>query len=536
MISDSESDKEKDPPAAIELINEKFLEIIEKLEKERDRFYLESKNLKREVKRLTKENESFQKIPQNFEKTWKKQEESKIQSESKSKPNNGPQYDIVVKVNSLMAAGAGWSVEFKDDDIEAVEKKSLFGSSFGFLGRRKVGKSFIVNKICGDEFALGNYSTEGLSVIYCKDPTFAVLDQTVAVLDTPGIGDPILFYKNNEMLMGKVDDFIKEMTNDMGMTEYFIQNFIADSCDIIVLVVDQLTQNDQKMIERMKYIYKPMKTVIIIHNMHQLEHKEEVQKMAQYIIESAFQVKQYIIPGSEVLYYMENPKDSIHNKIIHLIQGKEGCPSGDFFNKPSLDFLKKFFMMSGNSQFKLLEKLNKHWTENHKVYCNNFVETKEIPQFKLTKSEQLKMTTNISKDNWLYKLDFDQKMDLQTMELNPVGSLKDTNVKYHVYTNQQSKFREKIYFFELPGCDQKPSISLKSLAKEGEQVLTLTIKPNSNMKPEGYIADIGGFSFDSFIKKVKINDEYGEYDCEKDFTRLENGILRMRFTLREEEF
>lgn len=91
-----------------------------------------------------------------------------------------------------------------------------------------------------------------------------------------------------------------------------------------------------------------------------------------------------------------------------------------------------------------------------------------------------------------------------------------------------------IYFFELPGCDQKPSISLKRLAREDEQVLTLTIKNSSNLKPDEYKADIGGFPLGSFMKKIKINDEFGEYDCDKEFTRLENGILGMRFTLKED--
>ena len=308
--------------------------------------------------------------------------------------------------------------------------------------------------------------------------------------------------------------------------------------------MEQLTQNDQKMIERIKHLYAAKKTIIIVHNMFKLEAKDEVLDRATFEIEGAFRVMKQMIPGSDVPFYIEKPQTGdakTKNSIVHLVFGKEGCSSGDFFNKASLGHLIKFNETGTEiSKFDLLERLNKYWNEKHRLYINNFLDLAEIPQFELVPKRDpegagKKGKKTKGKETWLYKLDFEQELDLKAPEFNVLGTLKDIDINYHMYTNNNNKAREKIYFFELPGCEEKPQISLKRLAKEGEQVLTLNITTKEMKKMDGFKADIGRLVSGNFIKKIRINDEFGEYNCDKKFTSIENGILRMRFILKEDE-
>ena len=540
--SSDESDHGNQSKKALKSKIEKLAEEIENLEEDVKKLKEKNKTQAKKIKVQDKE------IIQLQEKLNEKlEEESKKQSKPKEKPSK---YDIVVKINSMVAATEGWVVEFKDNDKEAIEKKFQIDQiAVGVMGRENVGKTFLVNKICGEKFGSGYYiNTEGLSIKYC---TGEDKQHVKVLLDSAGMNSAIYFFNYNEAQMYvknkseklSVQEYerIKVlMINDRCMTEYFIQNFILDACNMILIIVEQLTQNDQKMIERIKHLYAAKKTIIIVHNMFKLELREQVEDRATYEIEGAFRVMLQKIPGSDVPFYIEKPQTGdakTKNSIVHLILGKEGAPSGDFFNKASLAHLIKFNETGTEiSKFDLLEKLNKYWTEKHRLYINNFLDSSEIPRFELVPSGETgkKAKKNKGKETWLYKLDCKQELELKAPEFNVLGTLKDIDINYHVYTNNSTKVREKVYFFELPGCKEKPQISLKRLAKEGEQVLTLNIKTYM-MKMDGYKADIGGLASGNFVKKIKINDEFGEYNCDKDFTSIDNGILRMRFTLKEDE-
>ena len=142
-------------------------------------------------------------------------------------------------------------------------------------------------------------------------------------------------------------------------------------------------------------------------------------------------------------------------------------------------------------------------------------------------------------DGWFFRLNTKQELnlqapellDLKAPELNVLGTMKDIDMTYHIYSNGK---REKIYYFECPGCGEKPAMILKKLPKENEQVMTLNIKTNIQ-KPENFKLIYGGLNVGSVIRKVKINDEFGEYECDKSFTDIKIGILQNKFILTKDE-
>ena len=115
------------------------------------------------------------------------------------------------------------------------------------IGKKKVGKTYIVNKICGENFWSGYYATtEGLSIKYCDEKS----KHLKVVLDSAGMNSAIFFYnyyeaevyyKNKDRKISFAEyDKIKELIkNDRCMTEYFIQNFILDACNAILIIVEQ---------------------------------------------------------------------------------------------------------------------------------------------------------------------------------------------------------------------------------------------------------------------------------------------------------
>ena len=318
------------------------------------------------------------------------------------------------------------------------------------------------------------------------------------------------------------------------MTEYFIQNFILYSCNIIIIVVELLTQNDQKIIERIRHLYSEKKSIIIIHNMFKLELKQHVLERAELEIEGAFFVNRMVIPESKqhVPYYIEKSKSSKKN-IIHLILGKDNCESGNFFNDASMRQLTKIIDTDADiSKFDLLAKLNRYWEEKNGIYFTTFREEKEVPPFELVyENEKNNAKTNDKNDKGkpFYKLKSNKELQLKVPEFNVLGALKDLDITYHLFVISNPR-REKIYYFELPGCMEKPKITLNKNPKENEQILTLTIQSGLD-SPEEYRCEEGGLSMGTFTKKIKINDDHGEYKRDHGFTKLEHGILKIKLVL-----
>ncbi len=241
-----------------------------------------------------------------------------------------------------------------------------------------------------------------------------------------------------------------------------------------------------------------------------------------------------IIPGSnpEVPYYIEKNKINKKN-IIHLILGQNNAQSGKHFNEASMKQLMKIIEVDAEiSKFDLLAKLNRYWEEKNGIYFTTFREEKEIPLFQLIYENEKKKNPKADKGKAYYKLNSDKELELKIPEFNVLGAMKDLDIAYHLFVINHPK-REKIYYFELPGCLEKPKSTMKK-NQENEQILTLKIDRKLDA-PEKYKCEIGGLSTGNFTKKIKINDENGDYKCDHDFTKLEHGILKMKFLLREDE-
>ena len=452
--------------------------------------------------------------------------------------NQGGRYDIVVNIDSLLNCNdEGWAIDYQDQ--ERIKSYSQLNQvAIGVIGRENTGKTFIINKIAQENFPSSYYvNTKGLSLKYFTQPQ----KQLKVFLDSAGMNPAVLFMSEENRLKyskfvefeenpknipknqisKKVYEKMKEfMINDKCMTEDFIQSFILYSCNIILIVVDMLTQQDQKIIERIKTMYSGLKNIIIVHNFSKLESKEKVLEKAYSDIKGAFYAMDSIIDNTEIPIFIEKTSKNNIN-ILHLILGREGCQSGDFFNEKTIGHIIKTIETSlSMEKFDILNKINDFWKQRNGIYFNCFREEPELPLFKIE---------NI-KNKAFIKLNFHKKLELKTPEFNVLGGLKNMELVYHLYVKTHPN-NEKIYFFELPGLIKIPEIGLQLDKSENEQFLILNIENMADF-PETYKCQEGGLPSGKYQKKIKINDQFGYYDVENTFTNLKNGILQMKFVLK----
>ena len=161
-------------------------------------------------------------------------------------------YDLIIDIESFddLKSSTGWKILTSDDgndkyhhfiskDNKSSESKLL--NRIGVLGVSSVGKTFILKKLIGKQGDIK--ATKGISVIYPekteKDKLFVCLDSQgseVPIIDQKLSADEIFNLTEKERLTK-----VKDLSKDKKFTEIFIQDFIINKSNILIVVVDQLT-------------------------------------------------------------------------------------------------------------------------------------------------------------------------------------------------------------------------------------------------------------------------------------------------------
>ena len=165
-------------------------------------------------------------------------------------------YDCVLQVENFRdISNEGWILKIPQKD-EFKQKKC--GSVFALVGLYNKGKTFILNQLTGSLFGSGqSYTTEGISM-----KEVIIDNERFFVLDTAGTNSPI--------------DLSKIEERDKKITEVFIQDLALNIADYFILVVNDFTSKDQKILKRIvQYVkdQKQFKSIFVIHNFQNV--KEE---------------------------------------------------------------------------------------------------------------------------------------------------------------------------------------------------------------------------------------------------------------------
>ena len=288
-------------------------------------------------------------------------------------------YDIIININSIKQVNQGWDIKMNErGKLRFEEYKNKQALVIGMIGNSNKGKSFLLSKISKIDLPNGtNIRTEGLSIKYPDLKKYK--NRKIVLLDSEGLESPFLFQyyeKRNEVTY----EMLKEKAKDKLVTEYFLQNFIMDSSDIIIAVVGLLTFQEQKFLNKIKSQISKLnykKTLFVIHNLMTLTTVDQVKNYinntlmnsATFDLEKTTKITTKISNGEKVEYFFEK-KSKI--RIIHLIFANEGSEAGKFYNNFALEFIENSFQeITDIKSFDVIENLKERFIGLSKILMEN---------------------------------------------------------------------------------------------------------------------------------------------------------------------
>jgi len=294
--------------------------------------------------------------------------------------------------------------------------------------------------------------TEGLSIKYPDTTQFT--NRRIVLLDSAGLETPVLIsaLTPND---GNKNDFFKEKSREKLITELFLQNYIINNSDILIIVVDSLSFSEQKLLIKIKREMDRAKLTIPLYIIHNLKSFTSVEQVKDYINKTLFKSATFTleqghnistkIEQNSGIYFWEKLNDKNKNKtkerkIFHLIYANENSEAGKYFNQYTLDFIEKAFPTISDEPFDVIESIKERYIELSKDIIERTKSDKTITKESFDDSEPN-----------LIKLKDDSEIILKKCLIDELGfsNLKANNFEptYNIY----KKNNKLIVRFEVPG-------------------------------------------------------------------------------------
>jgi hypothetical protein len=240
--------------------------------------------------------------------------------------------------------------------------------------------------------------TVGLSMKYADYDT-----KVASYLDTAGFETPITFFGDT-----RTTETEETKLRDRHLTEHFIQNFIFERSDIIIVVVGHLSFSDQKLINRILSVYgESSKEIFILHNYFELREIGHVSNLLERDLFGAFSVK--VVPleiskelASQGYFHQEIYVNKYRKNIRHLVTAADGSPAGNYYNPPVYEFFRSLIQSrSPMNNFDILQELASFTKNEIEAYAKpespqyniELVREAEALKLKLTSKLKLKPVT-----------------------------------------------------------------------------------------------------------------------------------------------
>ena len=239
-------------------------------------------------------------------------------------------YDVIINIKSIKDIIKGWPIKSTEKGKKQyLEKKNEPVLKVGVIGNEDKGKSYLLSRISKIDLPSGvSISTEGLSIKYPELEEYK--NRKIALLDSAGLETPVItdkFENNGELF--------REKSKEKLITEMFLQNYILNVSDILIIVVGKFTYSEQKLLSKIKTEIKMAninKPLFIIHNLLTFTSKEQVEnhindyllKSATFELEEGHKITTNKVIQNGVYYYEKNTARTIY----HLIYANEGSEAG----------------------------------------------------------------------------------------------------------------------------------------------------------------------------------------------------------------
>jgi len=491
-----------------------------------------------EIKKLEKDNkealEQLERI-----KTRKSEEALKYVMNVNQEPTKF--YDVILDVESLKALKKGWKIICSDEGKKQItsEKSSCV---VGVVGNFDKGKSFFLCNLADFEVPHGfSVQTKGISVKYPSN-----LKTPVTLLDSAGFETPIKFQEEEEEenKMGEEKKRIgeKEITNkarDRQLTELFMQKFIIENSNILLMVVGVLTYSDQKLLNRLKRFCKNKK-LFVIHNLANFLDRKQVENYIQNTLLKTLKLTKnnYIIFEEDVRnpdhkeqndsYFVEESLlesyDSKENGIVHLILANNDSSAGDYYNPSTFAYIKNQIKSYTNLKpFNVIKSLRSHL----------FNMSKELFEKAIEKTDEI-----IIEEGTMLKYSNKNDITLRKCLIDELGYSSFANStltpKHQLYIDQKN--RKLILVLEIPDLDEyiveEPDII------DQYRVFKVTgiksIKSQAKLEnDEVYFLDKGNLESGEMVFQLQVPFKEADISGKEPVDDYKDGILTIIYELKE---
>ena len=373
-------------------------------------------------------------------------------------------YDVIIDIKSIKDINKGWEVKMSKKAEEEYETyKSQEVIKVGVIGNSNKGKSFLLSRISKIHLPSGtSIRTEGLSIKYPELEEFK--DRKIALLDSAGLETPVMKIKeenNKDKLTPK--EYFKEKSREKIITELFLQNYIINNSDVLIIVVGILTYSEQKLINRIKNEIqraKINKPLFIIHNLITYTSVEQVEEYidkyllnsATFNLEKGHHISTKIKENKGTYFYEKNSNP----KIFHLIFANEGSTAGNYYNDYALEFLEKNYQtITDLKPFDVIETVKSRYIEASK----DIIEKEPIQNQDNKDKDKAKKNIFDNKNEKLIKLKDEKDIILKKCLIDELGF---SNLKANGFDptyNYYKKDNKIIVRLEAPGnCKLNSSI------------------------------------------------------------------------------
>ena len=505
--------------------------------------------------------------------------------------NKNSIYDLVININSILGFKKGWEIQYS---LEGKEKSQYAGRNptkiFSVIGNKDRGKSFILSKIAKRDLPCGfSVTTKGLSISF---PSYDA--NSIALLDSVGFESPLLECDGEDYILkseneketkdiyeklNKIKDEIKELkkkkekiynirdkeneffrirnefrkklknkedqiytlTNERRITDFFLQRFIIENANVLLLVVGKLTIDDQFFLNKLTKLIKEnheqfLQKIIVIHNLMTMKYKDTVEAYIESTLSKSltFTIKKkadlHLKGKKKNTYnryrYVEVSEDPNDKEITHLIMAQEGTDAGRYYNESAIEFIRFFGTTVVNSKpFNIIEKLKDYFCkvsetilkfENSKEKNTTEINGEDNDKIKPT---DIQLIEDKEKGEKL-KLNYENALNLETfygddLITDTFGDPKFTP-QYYIVSNDPEYV--KIYL-DCPGKTEIKDIEIKF---PNQQLTTVTIKgkrEKQNNKTLGKKFGSGEFELKIFLKKKD-----GEITKDVSIENVDNGF------------
>ena len=431
-------------------------------------------------------------------------------------------YDVIVDIKSIKDINKGWKVKMSkkaEEEYETYKNQEVI--KIGVIGNSNKGKSFLLSRISKIHLPSGtSIRTEGLSIKYPELEEFK--DRKIALLDSAGLETPVMKIKeenNKDKLTPK--EYFKEKSREKLITELFLQNYIINNSDVLIIVVGILTYSEQKLINRIKNEIqraKINKPLFIIHNLITYTSVEQVEEYidkyllnsATFNLEKGHHISTKIKENKGTYFYEKNSNP----KIFHLIFANEGSTAGNYYNDYALEFLEKNYQtITDLKPFDVIETVKSRYIEASK----DIIEKE--PMQKQDNKDKDKEKKNIfdNKNEKLIKLKDEKDIILKKCLIDELGF---SNLKANGFDptyNYYKKDNKIIVRLEAPG-----NCKLNSLIEYSGEYTIIKIYGNKRKDKEPEKLE------DNLFNSREIGDFSVEIPLKADDFTLENKEPNIR--------